>query len=180
MIKTNYKNLDDALRDVQTDHVIPWGSVHDENDFLVLKSVNEIHKPILKKMAEIATIKKQIEKLGMPYINFTFDIEWDNKNGTWLPTTSLEAAEYPRSQTEAEARELYVKALELAKSIDKDFEVKEVEYEEYDLDLSDDDDKTVLKWLNKIKKLPDGNCFITVKTKEETFKYNRAVDLDKL
>lgn len=170
-----YNNVKDYLREVQTDIVIPWGTVHDEIDYCVLQSDNNLHHAILKRMCEIHTIKDKTDKLGMPYINFTFDIEWDDKKGTWLPEMALAAYKYPRNRQEAQYKKDFEEALAKLKGIPT--EKVEPNLKEYEMDLTDESEDKIAYWFEKIDKASDGDTIITIKTKDGDFEYNRPIKL---
>ena len=125
-------------------------------------------------MQEIVESKNVFDKLGMPYINFGFDIEWDEKGGTWLPFDKLNAYTYPTSRTEAKWKNKYLNGGSLPKSEKKE------NIETYDLNLKGESINKIEYWMQKISKLPSGNTQVTILTDDGDFKYSKLVSIDKL
>jgi len=97
--RSKYKTVDDYKKSVQQDMVVLVNTVHDEIDYLI---DGKLLKPILKKVSNISTLKKTINKLGLPYLNFLFDIEFDKYN-SWTSKEALNVYEVAGSKYELEA-----------------------------------------------------------------------------
>lgn len=175
MKPARYENVEDYLRDVQTDQVITWGTVHDEADYMVLKTKDDLHEAILKRMQEVASIKDVINKLGMPYLNFPFDIEWDDKDGTWLPNKAMEASYYPRTKEEHYYKEEFQKANDEIRKLPK---TDKKQYEYYELDLSNESDDVISKWLERVSLAKDGDTKIVIIIKNKKLKYKRPINIE--
>jgi hypothetical protein len=111
-IKPTREKPEDYLRDVAQPMLIPCTTVHDEIDYLV---DNFLLEPIMKQVAEISSVKAMIDKLGFPFINFLYDIEY-GKHGCWAPNFKFNDFLYPKTREEAKARKLWKKELEKVKS----------------------------------------------------------------
>ena len=91
--------------------LIPVSTVHDEIDYLV---DNHLLEPIMKQVADISSVKYLIDKLGFPYINFLYDIEY-GKHGCWAPNYKFNDFAYPKTREEAKALKQWQKELEKCK-----------------------------------------------------------------
>lgn len=172
-----YKNKHEYLREVQTDQVINWGSVHDEIDYLVISSdKTDIHEAVLKRMTNILTAKDLFDKLGMPYINFLFDVEWGH-DGSWLPTKSFNPYVYPRDKEEHEFKEMYEKAVEAVREINKGIpdEATNKEAEEFEVEVATEQDLN--GWVDRLKSANDGDTKVTLLFEGRKLKYKRLVNL---
>lgn len=68
-----YKNIEDYKQEVNQDMVIMVNTVHDELNLGVDKFQL---KPLLKKIVTLGTAKTIQDKMGMPYMNFLYDVEF--------------------------------------------------------------------------------------------------------
>ena len=90
------KTVADYARNIQQDLLIPFLTVHDEYDALIDK---KLFKPLVKKAVEIGSCKFLIDKVGLPYLNFLFDCEYDPWN-TWSAYKSTDVYTIPQSKEE--------------------------------------------------------------------------------
>lgn len=136
-IKSKYNEPNEYLREVLQPQLIPVLTVHDEIDYLV---DDFLLKPIMKETAIKSTVKPLINKLGVPFINFTYDIEW-GINGCWSPNNKFDYISYPRTAEEDKAKKLWEKELESDSGEDIKREpisvpVLKIEYQESDMNES--------------------------------------------
>lgn len=139
-IKNTREKITDYYRDLLQPQLIPVSTVHDEVDYLC---DSHLLKPIMKTVADISAVKPIIDKLGLPFINFLFDIEW-GEHGCWSPEYSFDYFLYPKTESEAKAKARWEKELKLLQgdsSEEKESSVASVvakvvkiEYNEYDID----------------------------------------------
>jgi len=127
--KAKYKSIDDYKKSIQQDMLVFVNTVHDEIDYLV---DNYLLKALLKKLSEISTLKKTINKLGVPYLNFLFDIEYD-KYGSWTSKTALDVYQVTRNQEELDALKKYQSIKEGIKE-DEPEKVEEIILDNIDID----------------------------------------------
>lgn len=121
-VKSKYKKIDDYKKSVQQDMVVFVNTVHDEIDYIV---DDYLLKPLLKKVTEISTLKKTINKLGIPYLNFLFDIEYDKYN-SWTSSTALDIYQVTRNQDELNSFRKYQSIKETIKQEEEEYDVEEI------------------------------------------------------
>jgi len=113
VVKANYDNVEEYLKSVQQDIVVPVNTVHDEINYGV-----EIFliKPILKKIIEKFTAKSLVDGFGYPYMNFLFDTEYNKDTGAFTGegfegVDSFYPYTYPLHHEEKVARDKWKKVL---------------------------------------------------------------------
>lgn len=131
--KAKYKKLDDYKKSIQQDMLVFVNTVHDEIDYLV---DNYLLKSLLKKLAEVSTLKKTINKLGIPYLNFLFDIEYDKYN-SWTSSTALDIYQVARNQAEYNSFKKYqsIKENNEDEVIKDEIDIEEIILDEDSVDI---------------------------------------------
>lgn len=135
--KAKYRKLDDYKKSIQQDMIVFINTVHDEIDYLV---DDYLLKALLKKLTEISTLKKTINKLGIPYLNFLFDIEYDKYN-SWTSSTALDIYRVTRNQAEYDSLKKYQAIKEgkedevIKEDIDEIEEIEEIILDEDSVDI---------------------------------------------
>ena len=131
--KSKYKTIDDYKKSVQQDMLVFVNTVHDEIDYMV---DNYLLKALLKKLSEISTLKKTINKLGIPYLNFLFDIEYD-KYGSWTSKTALDIYQVTRNKKELEAFKKYqsIKEGNTKETVEEDTGAEEIILDSNSIDV---------------------------------------------
>lgn len=71
----------EILSDLQQNILILFHTIHDEIDIVV---DSYLHKGICKRLTEIGAVKSVFDKIGIPYINYLFDVE-PNSDGSFIP-----------------------------------------------------------------------------------------------
>lgn len=131
-VKAKYKNVDDYKKSVQQDMLVFVNTVHDEIDYLV---DGYLLKALLKKLSEISTLKKTINKLGIPYLNFLFDIEYDKYN-SWTSKTALDIYQVTRNQAEFNSFKKYQSIREgNVQTVEEEIEIEEIILSEDSVDM---------------------------------------------
>ena len=131
-IKSKYKNVDDYKKSIQQDMLVFINTVHDEIDYIV---DGYLLKGLLKKLSEISTLKKTINKLGIPYLNFLFDIEYDKYN-SWTSKTSLDVYQVARNEAELKALRKYQSIKERDnQEVEEENTIEEVILDEHSVDI---------------------------------------------
>jgi len=131
-VKSKYKRIDDYKKSVQQDMLVFVNTVHDEVDYMV---DNYLLKSLLKKLAEISTLKKTINKLGIPYLNFLFDIEYDKYN-SWTSKTALDVYQVTRNEDELDSFKKYQSIREgNTQTVTEETEIEEIIISENDVDI---------------------------------------------
>lgn len=69
------------LDDLQQNLLILFHTIHDEIDIIV---DSNLHKGISKRLTEIGAAKKIFDRIGIPYINYLYDVE-PNSDGSFIP-----------------------------------------------------------------------------------------------
>lgn len=174
-----YKSKEEYLREVQTDIVINWGSIHDEIDYLVLKSECGLHKAIMKRMRDLIESKDVINALGMKYLNFLFDVEWDDKGGSWIPDNSMDVYTYPGSREEKEFRDAYLKERGIVQEIQESEKESGVVEEQEVYEVRVESDEEFLSVCNRLGNTPDGSTKVILYHNNKKMTYKRSIDLSK-
>lgn len=91
-------NTENTLRDMQQSIINIIHTVHDEVD--VVMSEHLLYG-ISKRLAEIGSVKSIFDRIGIPYINYLFDVE-TNSNGSWIPNKKDEINIYREPSCEKE------------------------------------------------------------------------------
>lgn len=114
--KATYKKPEDYLQEVNQDMVLNVNTVHDEVNLGVDKF--QI-KPLLKKIVNLGTAKKILDKFGMPYMNFLYDVEFsytgEFTGENYEGVTDFSIYETPLHSDEHLARKEFDKAIESLK-----------------------------------------------------------------
>ena len=84
------KKIDDVIADTHQDMLVNFLSIHDELVFIVDK---HLFKPIFNKIVKMAELREVFDKLGMKYITFKFDVEYDNF-GSYTASESFDVYKY--------------------------------------------------------------------------------------
>ncbi|EJF05913.1 hypothetical protein ThvES_00020250 [Thiovulum sp. ES] len=173
-IPSKYKTVSQALRDVQSDIVVPFLTVHDEVDFLV--DFN-IHKPLLKKMVDIGHNKAITDKLGMPYINMLFDVEY-SKDGSWIPDSSFDPYHYPYSEYEdIEQRQYHKVFTDIRGTVTNTQEELSTSKHENPIIIIASDISKLEDFLEEAQATRNGNHPLKVQFKDgNSFTYSRLID----
>lgn len=69
------------LYDLQQNMLILFHTIHDEIDIIV---DSNLHRGISKRLTEIGAAKNLFDKIGIPYINYLYDVE-PNSDGSFIP-----------------------------------------------------------------------------------------------
>lgn len=85
LLDTDLNNCSEAIQDIlcdlQQNILAMFHTIHDEIDFIV---DSNLHKGIAKRVAEIGAVKNVFDKIGVPYINYLYDVE-PNSDGSFIP-----------------------------------------------------------------------------------------------
>lgn len=131
-VKSKYKKTDDYKKSVQQDMLVFVNTVHDEIDYMV---DSYLIKSLLKKLSEISTLKKTINKLGIPYLNFLFDIEYDKYN-SWTSKTALDIYQVTRNEAEYNSFKKYQSIREGNKQeVEEETSIEEIILDEERVDM---------------------------------------------
>ena len=174
IIKPKHANAHEYLREIQNDVLILFCTVHDEIDVIV---DTKLLKPVMKKLADISSCKKVMDKVGYPYLNFVFDVEFSSKDSSWTAKDSIDIYSVPNSAYEHNLqKEFYELLSECSPKVADTVEQTSGEDDYFEISV----DKLSNKLLSKLDGLPDGDVVIIVSTKEGSFEYDRKVDITDL
>ena len=180
------KTWDDYLVGLHQDMLVNFLSVHDEVVVLVDK---HLAQSIMTNCVKIAQLDKIFDKVGVPYITFKFDIEYDEW-GSYTAHKQFDVYKYSLLQQQMLSNGFISSVVE-GDTVSTDGE-KTVPDENLTMEASADDGESVLDNENKvievvlpvydddiIQKLisvPDGTTTLIVTVEGLSFTYSRKVD----
>ena len=169
MIKVD-KSLDDYLRNIHQDYLINFLSVHDE---VVQKVDKHLAQPIMVEIAKKSMLPDIFDKTSIPYIQFTFDFEYD-KHGSYTASSSFDIYKYTILQQlgmeKVSGKTMYVNNTPIdAKQKNSTPKVLEVSMDEIDVEI-----------LQQIPKLKKGDTTLIVFINDEKFINVNKYDYDSL
>lgn len=183
LIKATRNEMQDYLLDVQNLTLATWLTIHDEVDLIV--DFN-LAKPVMRQATIIGHCKKEIDILSpVPYINFIFDVEFDD-TGSFTATSNLgNSNDIPTSPRENKALKEYKELIERIKNTTTEkVETKKVEKTKPEKvgDTSNTfviQDSLIMNLLiDMIDLMPDGESEIRIKLSSgKILTYKRKVDL---
>ena len=126
-VKAYYEKPEDYLKDLQQDIIINVSTVHDEVNLGVEKF---LLKPILKKIINLYTVKKIMDRFGYNYMNFLYDSEFNLTTGAfsgegYKGVDGFSPYTYPLDREEAKAKKEFLTLVEELKPKEEEKELVE-------------------------------------------------------
>ena len=157
-VEAKHELIDEYLLRSHTDYINTWASVHDECDFTVPVY---LRNAIMKKVANIASLKDLLDKYKLTGLSMSYDIEFDDF-GSWTAGDSEDIYVYPNNREELHYHEKWLSSkdnrLKPNIKIDDIGEIVEKPLAE-----------ATKEWMAKLNALPDGKDKVLIKTGEEEF-----------